>query len=107
MKRTFQPPSLATALRIDALLVIGAALVAWSALPSPDSRGNACAHELAARSRSPLEQSPGYHPPADPESLSVVTGRRNAPRVALRLTHGASSIRDLAQLILAGLQAKD
>lgn len=50
--------------------------------------------------RSPLEQSPGYVPPADPESMSVVTGRRDAPLVTGEFAGGAPSAEALAQLVL-------
>jgi hypothetical protein len=50
---------------------------------------------------------PGYYPPADPESLSVVTGRRDAPAVDLELSGGASSMENLGRALLAGLLAKD
>jgi hypothetical protein len=52
--------------------------------------------------RSPLEQSPGYVPPADPESMSVITGRRDAPLVSGELAGGES---DLASLVTASLAA--
>src|SRR5262245_5385813 len=51
------------------------------------SRGEAVASMLTPppgqRSASPLTRSPGYYPPDDPESLSVQTGRREAPLVDL------------------------
>jgi len=50
---------------------------------------------------------PGYYPPDDPESLSVVTGRREAPAVDLELTGGAASLEDLGKALLAALTAKD
>jgi hypothetical protein len=53
--------------------------------------------------RSPLEQSPGYVPPADPESMSVLTGRREAPAVTGEFQGGASSPEALAQLVLDAL----
>ena len=59
------------------------------------------------RPRSPLERSPGYFPPADPESSSVVTGRRNAPAVSLELDGGARSIGALARNLLAAIDARD
>jgi hypothetical protein len=59
------------------------------------------------RPRSPLERSPGYSPPADPESSSVLTGRRNAPAVSLELGGGARSIGALARNLLAAIQARD
>jgi hypothetical protein len=61
----------------------------------------------SGRSPSPLNRSPGYYPPDDPESLSVITGRRDAPAVALELSGGALSLEDFARLLLAGLQARD
>jgi hypothetical protein len=125
MKRT-RRPTLAMAIAIDAVLVVVTALIAWSFAPGP-ARGSgapapaksvvAAARQKhaaprpgktpALRPRSPLERSAGYIPPDDPESLSVITGRRNAPPVALELTGGASSLADLARLLLADLQAKD
>lgn len=60
-----------------------------------------------ARPRSPLEQSPGYYPPDDPESMSVITGRREAKPVSLAFTGGAAGREDLARMILAALNARD
>lgn len=57
--------------------------------------------------RSPLERSPGYYPPDDPESMSVVTGRREAPAVDLELAGGAESMDALARKLVAGLNARD
>jgi len=57
--------------------------------------------------RSPLERSPGYYPPDDPESLSVVAGRREAPLVALELSGGAVSSEALARAILGALGRRD
>jgi len=57
--------------------------------------------------RSPLERSPGYYPPDDPESLSVLTGRRDAPEVSLELTGGAPSLDALGRAILAALHDRD
>ena len=50
---------------------------------------------------------PGYYPPDDPESLSVVTGRREAPEVDLELTGGAGSLEELGRALVAALVAKD
>jgi len=58
-------------------------------------------------SRSPLVNSPGYYPPADPESMSVITGKRDAPPVSLELSNAASSMDDLARLLLADINAND
>lgn len=49
----------------------------------------------------------GYHPPDDPESLSVLTGRRDAPPVDLELSGGGSSLEDLARRLLAALRDRD
>lgn len=59
------------------------------------------------RLRSPLERSPGYYPPDDPESLSVIRGRRDAPLVDLELTGGAASIDQLGRMLVAGINAHD
>ena len=60
-----------------------------------------------SRPRSPLENSPGYDPPEDPESLSVITGRRAAKAVGMPFSGGASTREDLAQMLLAALSARD
>lgn len=60
-----------------------------------------------SRARTPLERSPGYYPPADPESSSVRLGRRHAKAVRLPLTGGARSLTDLAQMLIAGLEARN
>lgn len=57
--------------------------------------------------RSPLERSPGYYPPNDPESLSVARGRRDAKPVSMELGGGATSERGLVALLLAALGARD
>jgi hypothetical protein len=54
-----------------------------------------------------LEDSPGYYPPDDPESASVITGRRDAKAVDLPLSGGASTREDLARMLLAALSARD
>ena len=56
---------------------------------------------------SPLESSPGYYPPADPESMAAVNGRRDAPLIEGELSGGATSLEDLAREILAGLERSD
>jgi hypothetical protein len=52
--------------------------------------------------RSPLEQSPGWVPPADPESVSVLTGRREAPLVTGEFEGGMPT---LVSLVGAALDA--
>jgi hypothetical protein len=61
----------------------------------------------ARRNRSPLEGSPGYYPPEDPESLSVITGRREAPEVHVELSGGCPSLEAFARAFLTGLERKD
>jgi hypothetical protein len=47
-----------------------------------------------------IKDSPGYYPPADPESASVVLGRRtNAPRVQKPFQGGARSLDELGAII--------
>jgi len=58
-------------------------------------------------SRSPLEDSPGYYPPNDPESLSVIRGRRDAPEVRMDLTGGERSLTALGRALAAAVAAKD
>jgi hypothetical protein len=57
--------------------------------------------------RSRLESSPGYYPPADPESMSAVTGRRAATLVSLELTGGAASLDELARRIVDRIGHRD
>ena len=59
------------------------------------------------RSRSVFVNAPGYVPPDDPESLSVVTGRRDAPPIDMEVTGGARSQEALARLLLEALQVGD
>ena len=60
-----------------------------------------------SRSRSMFVNAPGYVPPDDPESLSVVTGRRDAPPIDMNVTGGARSPEALARLLLEALQVGD
>ncbi len=57
--------------------------------------------------RSPLENSPGYYPPDDPESASVRLGRREAPPVEGEFKGGAASLEDFARAFLDGLNSND
>lgn len=57
--------------------------------------------------RSPLEQSPGWVPPSDPESLSVITGRREAPPVSGELTGGAPMLLALVESALDAARRAD
>ncbi len=52
-----------------------------------------------------LKNHPDYGRPHDPESLSVVIGRRtNAPLVSMRFTGGAKSLDDLGRRICSAIQ---
>ena len=47
-----------------------------------------------------LKNAPGYHPPADPESMSVVIGRRaNAPAIKALFVGGTRSLDDLGRAV--------
>jgi hypothetical protein len=74
---------------------------------APQTETPAQAASLPPRPRSPLERSPGYYPPDDPESLSVITGRRDAPLVDLELTGAAPSMDQLARMLLEALNRRD
>ena len=63
--------------------------------------------EAPQRSHSMFVNSPGYVPPDDPESLSVVTGRRDAPLIDMEVTGGGGSKEALARLLLEALQVGD
>jgi hypothetical protein len=55
-----------------------------------------------------LLNSPGYVPPSDPESLSVVVGRRlNAPLVSMPFSGGRAGIDELGRAICQGLHHED
>jgi hypothetical protein len=62
---------------------------------------------MGAEGRSALVNSPGYYPPDDPESLSVLSGRRIVEPVDLELLFAHASAEDLALAILAGLRTED
>ena len=60
-----------------------------------------------ARGRSPLERSPGYVPPEDPESASVRLGRREAPPVEGDFEGGTGSLEEFCRAVVAALNAGD
>lgn len=95
-------PGAARLPRAIACVALLAAL--WGSPPAAASARAAS----APRARSPLERSAGYYPPADPESSSVRRGRRlHAKAVRLPLVDAARSLTDLAQLLIAGLEARN
>ena len=57
--------------------------------------------------RSPLEQSPGYFPPDDPESMSVITGRREARPLTGEFTGGAPTLESLLQAVFVAIERGD
>lgn len=57
--------------------------------------------------RSALEGSPGYIPPADPESLAVARGRRSARLISMPLTKGRGSLEDLARTALSAIEGRE
>lgn len=57
--------------------------------------------------RSPLERSPGWVPPSDPESLSVITGRRHAPPVSGDLEGGSPTLLTLVETALDAARRGD
>jgi hypothetical protein len=52
-----------------------------------------------------LEGRPGYFPPSDPESMSVVTGVRQSKLVDLPFTGGRASLAGVARAVVQGLAA--
>lgn len=86
--------------------VVAAMAIAAGALSGWLGPSRASSSSLSSP-RPPLERSPGYYPPDDPESMSVVTGRRKAKGVSLPLSGGARSMDDLARMLIAGLEARN
>jgi hypothetical protein len=84
------------------LLVLGLLIpvTAQALAGGPPARG-------AARPRSVLEGAPGYYPPNDPESLSVVRGRRQAKPVTLAFRGGRRSVQELARAVVSALEDGD
>lgn len=80
-------------------LLCGAWLVSGLAAPA-----HAGATPPLPRHPVSVKDSPGYYPPSDPESLSVVIGRRlNAPLVSKRFQGGARSMNDLGRAVCRAL----
>jgi hypothetical protein len=64
----------------------------------------ACTSGSAAEVNPLIRSAPGYFPPDDPESKSVVLGRReNAPLVKMRFTGGTSSLEALGRAVCRAL----
>src|SRR6185436_12722873 len=83
----------ATTIAACALLLSAAGLVtlAFGASPTPAS---------AATAPTSVRDSPGWYPTVDPESMSVVIGRRtHAPLVKMPLTGGAHSLKEMGRTV--------
>ena len=89
----------ATTIAACALLLSAAGLVtlAFGASPTPAS---------AATAPTSVRDSPGWYPTVDPESMSVVIGRRtHAPLVKMPLTGGAHSLKEMGRTVCRMLQS--
>ncbi len=87
-----------------------ATLVGVDQIDAPAPSAPAPPKEAALSGRgapSPLRRSPGYYPPADPESASVRLGRREAPEVPDLFQGGAISMEEFGRLVVAALNALD
>lgn len=94
--------TLATPLSIAvSLLVLGLGTPApAAAAPSGGSPRAAAPAGPSANVNPALRDAPGYHPPADPESMSVVIGRRtNAPAVRMLFAGGTRSLDELGRAV--------
>ena len=75
-----------------------------SALGAPE----AAAPDAARPRRTSTRDSPGWYPTVDPESMSVVVGRRlNAPLVSARFHGGARSLDELGRAVCRALHHQD
>ena len=76
---------------IAVLVMLSCAVAAHAASVTPPS---------AAATAPSVKDSPGYYPPSDPESMSVVIGRRtNAPLVSTPFHGGARSLNELGRTV--------
>jgi len=74
------------------------------ASPKVDAPGGAPSGSAAPSRPHSVRDSPGWYPNVDPESMSVVIGRRtNAPLVARRFQGGARSLDDLGRQVCRAL----
>ena len=90
-----RPHRVAPRLLVMAALILGAVLATIACVTGPGE---------AARAAS-IRDSPGYVPLVDPESTSVVIGRRlNAPAVSATFHGGASSLERLGEAVCRALR---
>jgi hypothetical protein len=89
-----------------ALLVIQA--VGPGLVAAPAHSAKAAGAPPAPPRVSSVQNSPGWYPVVDPESMSVVIGRRtNAPAVSKRFAGGATSLDDLGRRVCRALHRGD
>jgi hypothetical protein len=88
---------------VTALLVVAVTmLMAAGAVPAQAPAGP------SAKVNPALKNAPGYYPPADPESMSVVYGRRlNAPEVSQKFAGGTRSMDELGIRVARALHRAD
>lgn len=77
------------------------------ALRPPVAGADLAAAPRRIAGRSPLENAPGYVPPADPESASVRLGRREAKPVDDEFSGGAASLEDFGRRVVEALNSLD
>jgi len=95
-------PRRAATLRIALALALAGAAVA-AAAPSGTARDTVAPRRVVS-----VKDSPGYYPPADPESASVRIGRRlNAPLVRKPFQGGARSLDDLGRAVCRAIHRGD
>src|SRR5262245_357232 len=88
--------------------VVTASLVAVTTISSAQATAPKAAVASPAPSPSPtsVRHSPGWYPNVDPESMSVVIGRRtNAPVVHISLKGGTRSLKDMGRVVCRMLES--
>lgn len=99
--------------RLAARRVVATMLaVAWAgmltAAPSGGAQGRSGTDSVPAKRPPSIQDSPGWYPIVDPESMSVLIGRRtNAPVVDKPFRGGARSLGDLGRTICRLLRKSD
>lgn len=86
--------------------VSAAATLALALVASPARTDSTRASSSVRVYESGLSHRPGWYPPSDPESMSVITGRRDAPAVDMRFSGGRRSAEELARAVLRALEAE-
>lgn len=92
--------TLRTVVGLAALLLLAPGSAPSSGLAAVSQRGASPETTAAPPRRPSVRDSPGWHPSVDPESMSVVIGRRtNAPVVRMPFQGGARSLDDLGRTV--------